>query len=228
MSFGFKLDVWGDYALFTRPEMSVERVTYDVPTPSAARGLVESIYWHPGMHVVIDKIHVLNPIKFTSVRRNEVKSKADASGMKKAVTDSLKLSSIELPAINAKNDILQRASLILMDVRYVIEFHFEMTEKASESDNPAKFANIFRRRIVRGQFYSQPYLGCREFPANFKAWPDDKPVEGYYTGRNPTDRDLGFMLYDMDYGDHQNIVPMFYRPHMVNGVIDVAESEVYR
>lgn len=115
-----------------------------------------------------------------------------------------------------------------MDVRYVIEFHFEMTAKASESDNPAKFAEIFRRRIARGQFYSQPYFGCREFPASFKSWPDDKPVEGYYTGSNPTDRDLGFMLYDMDYSDHQNIVPMFYRPHMVNGVIDVAESEVYR
>jgi CRISPR-associated protein Cas5d len=228
MAFGFKLEAWGDFALFTRPEMSVERVTYDVPTPSAARGIVESIYWHPGMHIVIDKIHVLNPIKFTSVRRNEVKSKATASDMRKAMTDSLKNNKVVLPGINAKDDIVQRASLILMNVRYVIEFHFEMTSKASDSDNPAKFAEIFRRRISRGQFYSQPYFGCREFPANFRAWPEGKSIAGYYSDRDPKDRNLGFMLYDMDYSNPQDIVPMFFRAHMVGGTIDVAGSEVYR
>lgn len=228
MAFGFKLEIWGDYALFTRPEMSVERVSYDVITPSAARGIVESIYWHPGMRVLIDKIHVLNPIQFTSVRRNEVKSKALASNMKRAISDSLKNDAVELPFIDASNDIVQRASLVLKDVRYVIEFHFEMTEEASASDNPAKFSEILRRRISKGQCYSQPYLGCREFAASFRAWPEKQPIHGYYSDVSPDDKDLGFMLYDMDYSNPGSIVPMFYRAHMVNGTIDVAESEVYR
>lgn len=228
MAFGFKLEVWGDFALFTRPEMSVERVTYDVITPSAARGLVESIYWHPGMRIVIDKIHVLNPIAFTSVRRNEVSDKASASSMKTALASSLKSGKVDLPYIDRSSNIMQRASLILTDVRYVIEFHFEMTEKAAPSDNPAKFFEIMRRRISRGQCYSQPYFGCREFPANFRAWPDDTPIRGYYSDFEPGVRDLGFMLYDMDYSNPKDIVPMFFRASMVDGVIDVAGSEVYR
>ena len=228
MAYGFKLEVWGEYALFTRPEMSVERVSYDVPTPSASRGIVESIYWHPGLRVVIDKIHVMNPIKFMSVRRNEVKDKASASNMRKAINDSLKKDKIALPFIDAADDIDQRSSLILQDVRYVIEFHFVMTEKASEGDNPGKFADIFHRRISKGQCYSQPYLGCREFSAHFSEWPDNEPIRGYYADAGSGDKDLGFMLYDMDYSDPENIVPMFFRAHMSNGTIDVAGSEVYR
>lgn len=228
MAFGFRLEVWGDFALFTRPEMSVERVTYDVITPSAARGLVESIYWHPGMHIVIDRIHVLNPIAFTSVRRNEVSDKASASSMKTALANSLRDGKVRLPYIDRSSDIMQRASLVLTDVRYVIEFHFEMTGKAAPSDNPAKFSEIMRRRISRGQCYSQPYLGCREFPASFRAWPDDEPIRGHYSEDEPGVRDLGFMLYDMDYSDPKDIVPTFFRASMVDGVIDVAGSEVYR
>ena len=118
MAYGICVEVWGDRALFTRPELSVERVSYDAMTPSAARGLLESIYWHPGMRYTIDRIHVLNPIRFTNVRRNEVKSKALASTMRTAATGGGKL-----PYINTKDDIQQRASLILIDVRYVIEAH---------------------------------------------------------------------------------------------------------
>ena len=123
MAYGIQIEVWGERALFTRPELSVERVSYDVITPSAARGLIESIYWHPGMRYTIDRIHVLNPIRFTNVRRNEVKSKALASSIRSVMTHGG-----ELPYINTKEDIQQRASLILTDVRYVIEAHFELTE----------------------------------------------------------------------------------------------------
>mgnify|MGYP000335053856 CR=1 FL=1 len=145
MAYGICVEVWGDRALFTRPELSVERVSYDAMTPSAARGLLESIYWHPGMRYTIDRIHVLNPIRFTNVRRNEVKSKALASTMRTAATGGGKL-----PYINTKDDIQQRASLILIDVRYVIEAHFDLTDKATPDDNAGKFKDIIRRRLERG------------------------------------------------------------------------------
>ena len=165
MAYGVQIEVWGDRALFTRPELSVERVSYDVITPSAARGLIESIYWHPGLRYSIEKIHILNPIRFTNVRRNEVKSKALASSMKSAIVNGG-----QLPCINTKEDIQQRASLILTDVHYVIEAHFDLTDKASPEDNPGKFKDIIRRRLERGQCYSAPYFGTREFPAHFKAY----------------------------------------------------------
>ena len=205
MAYGICVEVWGDRALFTRPELSVERVSYDAMTPSAARGLLESIYWHPGMRYTIDRIHVLNPIRFTNVRRNEVKSKALASTMRTAATGGGKL-----PYINTKDDIQQRASLILIDVRYVIEAHFDLTDKAMPDDNAGKFKDIIRRRLERGQCYSMPYFGTRGFYAD------------------ESERDLGFMLYDMDYRDPKNIAPMFFRAVMRNGVIDVAGSEVFR
>ena len=131
MAYGIQVEVWGERALFTRPELSVERVSYDVITPSAARGLIESIYWHPGLRYIIDRIHVLNPIRFTNVRRNEVKSKALASTMRTAIT-----SGGELPFINTKDDIQQRASLILTDVRYVIEAHFEPHRQGDARGQP--------------------------------------------------------------------------------------------
>lgn len=174
---GFQIEVWGPNACFTRPEMKVERVSYDVITPSAARGLLEAIYWHPGMKWVIDRIFVLHPIRFQNIRRNEVKSVA--SGRK--------------PFINAKDDIQQRASMILVNVKYIIEAHFELTEKAAPSDNEGKFADIIHRRLERGQTYHQPCFGCREFPAFFREW-DGRPIRTAYEG----ERDLGYMLYDMD------------------------------
>ena len=204
---GFQIEVWGPNACFTRPEMKVERVSYDVITPSAARGLLEAIYWHPGMKWVIDRIFVLHPIRFQNIRRNEVKSVA--SGRK--------------PFINAKDDIQQRASMILVNVKYVIEAHFELTEKASPSDNAGKFTDIIRRRLERGQAYHQPCFGCREFPAFFREW-DGRPIRTAYEG----ERDLGYMLYDMDYTDRENIRPMFFRAVMRDGVIDLRHCEVIR
>lgn len=221
MAYGFAIEVWGDHALFTRPELSVERMTYDVPTPSAVRGIIESIYWHPGMRIVVDRIQVLNPIEFTTVRRNEVKSKALGPALRSAATGKG-----QLPYINTKDDIQQRAAVVLRDVRYVFEFHFEMTDKANESDNPGKFADILRRRIEKGQCYSQPYFGTREFPVYFKACPDGIRPGGAY--QQTDERDFGLMLFDMDYSKPDDIVPMFYRAVMRNGVIDVSESEVYR
>lgn len=211
------MEVWGPYALFTRPELKTERVSYDVMTPSAARGLLEAVFWHPGMRWRIDRIHVLSEIGFTNIRRNEVKSKVLASSVRAAMAGSGKP-----PAIYTGEDIQQRASMVLTDVRYVIEAHFELTERAAPSDNEGKFIEITRRRLERGQCYHQPYFGCREFPASFRTW------EG---GPIPTiaeTRDLGLMLYDMDYSNPRRIEPMFFHARLEQGVLEVAGQEVLR
>lgn len=218
MGIGVKVKVWGEYALFSRPEMKVERCSYDVITPSAARGILEAIYWHPGMKWVIDKIYVQKPVQFTSIRRNEVKSKISSNNVLPVYNGADK------PLyISTKSDIVQRASLLLRDVSYVIEAHFEMTEKAVESYNPGKFKDIIMRRLKRGECYHTPYFGCREFPANFCLCEDDK-IETAYSG----EKDLGFMLYDMDFSDLDNIQPMFFRALMKDGVINLRDCEVIR
>ena len=218
MGIGVKVKVWGEYALFSRPEMKVERCSYDVITPSAARGILEAIYWHPGMKWVIDKIYVQKPVQFTSIRRNEVKSKISSNNVLPVYNGADK------PLyISTKSDIVQRASLLLRDVSYVIEAHFEMTEKAVASDNPGKFKDIIMRRLKRGECYHTPYFGCREFPANFCLCEDEK-IETAYSG----EKDLGFMLYDMDFSDLDNIQPMFFRALMKDGVINLRDCEVIR
>ena len=148
------LEVWGDYACFTRPEMKTERVSYDVMTPSAARGLLDSIYWHPGMHWIIDRIHVCAPIRFTNLRRNEVKSTVSA----RSARTVMERRKGELYLVTSQ-DIQQRAALLLRDVRYVIDAHFDITDQASDRDNDGKFQDIVKRRIRRGQCYSQPCFG---------------------------------------------------------------------
>ena len=218
MGIGVKVKVWGEYALFSRPEMKVERCSYDVITPSAARGILEAIYWHPGMKWVIDKIYVQKPVQFTSIRRNEGKSKISSNNVLPVYNGADK------PLyISTKSDIVQRASLLLRDVSYVIEAHFEMTEKAVESDNPGKFKDIIMRRLKRGECYHTPYFGCREFPANFCLCEDEKIETAYYG-----EKDLGFMLYDMDFSDLDNIQPMFFRALMKDGVINLRDCEVIR
>lgn len=220
MSKGVRVKVWGDYALFTRPEMKVERCSYDVMTPSAARGILEAIYWHPGMRWVIDRIYVNKPIQFTSIRRNEVKSKISANNVLPVYNGSQKNLSI-----SSKAEIVQRASLLLRDVEYVIEAHFEMTEKANSSDNPGKFKDIVMRRLKKGECFHTPYFGCREFPARFCLY-EDTEISTAYEGE--PQRDLGFMLYDLDYSDPENIQPMFFRALMKKGVIDLQNCEVIR
>ena len=212
-----KVEVWGDYALFTRPEMKVERVSYDVMTPSAARGLLEAIYWHPGMKWVIDKIYVLSPIKFTNIRRNEVSEIVSATNVKKVMggNDAALF-------INTKDCIQQRAAMVLQDVHYVVEAHFVMTDKSAPSDNEGKFCDIMKRRLEKGQCYHQPCFGTREFPAKFRLWKGGNPVTAYPNEK----RDLGYMLFDMDYSDIRNIRPMFFRAVLENGVLDLRECEV--
>lgn len=206
------LEVWGDYALFTRPEMKVERVSYDVMTPSAARGILEAIFWHPGLKWVIDRIHVCAPIRFTNVRRNEVKTVLNARAAKTLMSRGEGESYIV-----TKDEIQQRASMLLRDVRYVIDAHFEMTENAAECDNTGKFCDIIRRRIKKGQFYHQPYFGCREFPAHFgecTTYPEcPEELKG--------ERELGFMLWDMDFSDKENIRPLFFRAKLIDGILYV-------
>ena len=206
------LEVWGDYACFSRPEMKVERVSYDVMTPSAARGLIEAIFWHPGLRWVIDRIQVCAPIRFTNIRRNEVKDVISARTVKTAMEQGRGELYLATP-----NSIQQRAAMVLKDVRYVIDAHFELTDKAAPGDNAGKFQEMTRRRIEKGQFYHQPCFGVREFPAHFQmcavrpACPDELKGE----------RDLGWMLLDMDYSDPANIRPKFFRAVMRDGVIEV-------
>ena len=217
---GVKVKVWGDFALFSRPEMKVERCSYDVITPSAARGILDAVYWHPGLHWVIDKIYVKKPIRFTSVRRNEVKSKILASSLLQAYNGADK------PLyISAREDIVQRASVLLCDVEYVIEAHFEMTDKANATDNPGKFKDIVMRRLRRGECYHMPYFGCREFPAHFCLCEEEEIQTAY---EEVEEKDLGFMLYDMDYTEREDIQPMFFRAVMRRGVIDLRNCEVIR
>lgn len=207
------MEVWGEYACFTRPEMKVERVSYDVMTPSAARGLIESIYWHPGIRWVVDRIHVLAPIRFTNIRRNEVKSTVSASKVKTAMERGRGELYLATP-----QDIQQRASLLLRDVRYVIEAHFDMVpEKVSAGDNSGKFQDIVTRRIAKGQFYHQPCFGCREFPAHFAPCQAIPPCPEELRG----ERDLGYMLYDMDYTNPRDIRPLFFRAVLRDGVLHV-------
>lgn len=219
----FCLEVWGDYACFTRPEMKVERVSYDVITPSAARAVFEAIFWKPAFYWKMKKIEVLNPIKWINLRRNEVGAVAGKS---------------ESP-IYIEEKRQQRAGLFLRDVKYRIyadlvfippqnrqktqnplpEYLLDSIEKNElmedrGNENPAKYNAMFERRAKKGQCFFQPYFGCREFSCFFK--PVD--LEREFAQPIPESRDLGFMLYDMDYSDN-NIKPAFFRAKMENGVI---------
>ena len=217
MAHGVKLLVRGDYACWTRPEMKAERVSYDVMTPSAARGILEAIYWKPQIRWVIDRIRVFAPIRFTNIRRNEVASKIPTGTVKSAMKGG-----VQVLALYADQDRQQRASLLLKDVCYGIEARFEVVD-ATEADGcinaePAgKHLDIFNRRLKKGQCFHRPYLGTREFAARFEpveTWPEcPDALKG--------ERDLGFMLHDIDFGD--NMTPRFFRARMVDGVIDVQQ-----
>ena len=211
-----QVEVCGEYACFTRPEMKTERVSYDCMTPSAVWGLLESIFWHPGLRYVIDRIHVCAPICFTNIRRNEVKDTISARRVKTVMergTGELYLA--------APESIQQRAAMVLRDVHYVIDAHFDMTKNAAPSDNPGKFQDIIKRRLERGQCYSMPYFGTREFSAHFRRCTELPPCPEELKGT----RDLGWMLWDMDYSDPQNITPKFFRASLVDGVMTVPAPE---
>jgi len=218
----FCIEVWGDYACFTRPEMKVERVSYDVITPSAARAVFEAIFWKPAIQWRVKKIEVLNPISWISVRRNEVG----------------KLMSPQSKQIFIEEERQQRAGLFLRDVAYRLyaemEFINPKNRKLNETpadlkdqeeevilrstENPGKYNAIFERRAKKGQCFNQPYLGCREFSCNFKLIDNPEKEE-----KRPIEetRDLGFMLYDMDFTEEKDPKPMFFRAQFNHGVIEV-------
>lgn len=224
----FCIEVWGDYACFTRPEMKVERVSYDVITPSAARSVFEAIFWKPAIRWNVNKIEVLNPIKWISVRRNEIGA----------------VMSDRSPHLFIEDNRQQRAGLFLRDVHYRLyaELEFvnpknrsqharavnealidsEERELIAKDENPGKYNGMFERRARKGQCFNQPYLGCREFSAHFRLVEnpqnkDKKPIQ--------EDRELGFMLYDMDFTNPENPQAMFYRPQMKQGVIKVPPKD---
>jgi CRISPR-associated protein Cas5d len=213
------LEVWGDWACFTRPEMKVERVSYDIITPSAARAIFEAIFWKPAIKWQITKIEVLNPIKWTSIRRNEVGAVA-----------SPKVKEI---IIEEDKNRQQKASLLLKDVRYRLHAQLifiptrlrknDKKESYSKDENPGKYQGMFERRAAKGQCYTQPYLGTREFTTSFKLI-DEKDINNLQEPIKE-DKDFGFMLYDMDFSNKENPQPMFYRPVMKQGVIEVPNED---
>lgn len=216
MAYGIKLHVWGDYACFTRPEMKVERVSYDVITPSAARGILEAIHWKPAIRWVIDRIHVLKPVRFESIRRNELGnckiSTSKVSGaMKRRSTQNLNF------LIDDGDNRQQRATTLLRDVSYIIEAHFELTDKAGADDSVGKHLDIFNRRARKGQFFHQPCLGNREFPAYFSLVESEADFPGSELALDS--KDLGWMLHDIDFAN--NAEPTFFRAKLNNGIIEV-------
>ena len=209
MSYGIKLRVWGEYACFSRPEMKVERVSYDVMTPSAARGILEAIHWKPAIRWVIDAIHVLRPIKFDNVRRNEVSSKISKPNPETVMATNKRLFFLVDDGDNRQ----QRATTLLRNVEYIIEAHFELTDKAGTDDNEGKHLAIFNRRARNGQFFHQPCLGCREFPAFFELLEGELPVS-CYSGQT---KELGYMLLDIDFA--HGMTPLFFKAVMEDGII---------
>lgn len=232
MNFGITLKVSGDYALFSRPEMKVERVSYDVMTPSAARGILEAIYWKPQIRWVVDEIQVLNPIRFTNIRRNEISSKISIKGA--AGVNAAMLNPEIRPSMDVAENRQQRASLLLKDVAYVIKAHVKVldfrVEKGgdvfSEAEAVGKHLEMFKRRARKGQAFHQPYFGCREFPVCFKLIENEAEIpqpDESFAG----EKDLGFMLHDIEFDADRatrkvrSTTPHFFRATMTNGVIKV-------
>jgi CRISPR-associated protein Cas5d len=206
------LEVSGDFACFTRPEMKVERVSYDVMTPSSARAILESILWKPAIRWQIDKIEVLKPIRWVSVRRNEVGATISVRNVQAVMNKG-----VGHLCLNIEDERQQRAGLFLRDVTYRIYAHFELQPNVGENNTSAKFLDMFERRVEKGQCVNQPYLGCREFACNF--WLVD-PVQAQSNPISET-RDLGWMLYDMDYSDTTDPQPRFFRAALENGILRV-------
>ena len=215
MGYGIKLLVWGDFACFSRPEMKVERVSYDVLTPSAARGILSAIHWKPAIEWRVDRIRVLNKIKFANIRRNEVEGKVLIS----TAVSAAKGVEVDLHQY-AASERQQRATLMLRDVAYVIEAHFEMTDKAGDDDTPEKHYNIFLRRARNGACFHTPCMGLREFPARFRLLDDDE----YFPNSHYHDQgeiDLGYIMHSIDF--ENDMQPRFFRATMKNGIIEVPE-----
>jgi CRISPR-associated protein Cas5d len=220
----FCLEISGELACFTRPEMKVERVSYDIMTPSAARAVFESILWKPAIHWQPEKIEVLAPIRWTTIRRNEVGSKVSAGNVKSAMQKGS--GSI---ALYVEEERQQRASLLLRDVRYRITASFSMTGRAGAEENAQKFAEMFARRAAKGQCINQPYLGCREFACDFRLVEQGEKAAAIHEELRG-ERDLGWMLYDLDFSDPASPQPRFFHARMTDGVVQIPswDSEAVR
>lgn len=206
----FRLHVWGPYACFTRPEMKVERVSYDVMTPSSARGILEAILWKPAIKWIVTRVDVLKPVRWASVRRNEVGAVISVNNL----TAAMSRGTGDL-GLYVEEERQQRAGLILRDVEYVIHAHFVMTDKVGPGDNAGKFLEMFRRRAESGQCFHQPYFGCREFAVSWELLQEGKEVRPISESR-----DLGWMLHDMIHATDA-IKPAFFRAQIVDGSVKV-------
>ncbi len=233
MGYGFKVMLEGDYACFTRPELKVERVSYDVPTPGALEGLFKSVYWKPAIRYVIDTIIVFQPIDFINIRRNEVKDKVLYSAVRSQMNGKG-----GNPCIYTSENRSQRASMVLKNVKYGVEFHFELTglKDEREEDGENKHYNMIKRRLEKGQYFRTPCLGYSEFPVKKMELVQSFDMELISSAvLEMGDVDLGYMSYRVQFadegrpknGDWENpkfsdeASTVYYRPHMVNGVIDV-------
>ena len=206
------LKVWGEFACFTRPEMKVERVSYDVMTPSAARGVLEAIYWKPQIRWVVRSIQVLKAIQFTNIRRNELGGVGPSDRTLKSYLSGEKTTAL---AQVIEDDRQQRAATILKDVAYLVNAHYVVLDK---TDPPQKHYEMFKRRASKGQCFHRPYLGCREFVADFDWHEVDQPaIDESLAGK----RDLGFMLHDIDFDN--DMTSRFFRAEMENGLIVVPD-----
>jgi len=212
MSYGVKLRVWGEWACFTRPEMKVERVSYDVMTPSAARAVIEAIYWKPSIRWIIDRIHVLNPIQFDNIRRNELDKKLAQGAVNKVMREGHPPIEIFI-----EDNRQQRTAMVLRNVAYIIEAHFEPMK--DDGENAGKHLDTFNRRAKKGQCHHQPYLGTREFSASFE------PVDVIPASSLRGEQDLGFMLFDMDFSDLKDVQPLFFRAKMNDGIIEIPHPD---
>lgn len=239
MSYGITLHISGDFACFTRPEMKVERVSYDVITPSAARGILEAIYWKPQIRWVIDRIHVLKPIRFTNIRRNEVGAKASAP-----TAAAMKGETVAAAGILIEDARQQRAATLLTNVAYVIEAHFDILDFRFEKNGPelpakdceGKHLDMFNRRACDGQCFHQPCLGNREFPARFTLLEDGVPFPPSELPPEQLNKELGWMLHDIAYlpadknakdsfltnrGKRVRAEPRFFNAKLENGILTV-------
>lgn len=232
MNYGIYLKVAGDYALFSRPEMKVERVSYDVMTPSAARGILDAIYWKPQFRWLIDEIHVLKPIRFTNIRRNEIASRISVKGAT-GVNAAMKDPSIR-PSLDVSTDRQQRASLLLKDVAYLIKAHVHLLdhrveaggEPVAEAEAVGKHLDMFKRRARKGQVFHQPYFGCREFPVQFELIEKAEDIpQPDASLAGPTK--LGYMLHDIEFDQDRktnrvkSATPHFFHAEMNDGIIKV-------
>lgn len=205
---------WGKYACFTRPEMKAERVSYDVMTPSAARGIMDAIYWHPGVSWVIQRIWVRKPVKFTNIRRNELKSVMNG----KAVVSAIMKSDV-LPTCNPNDDRTQRASMVLKDVDYYIQAYVTVDEQRC-GHTAQEVDRMIVKRLEKGQCYHRPCFGCREFPVQFEMTDEIPPCPEELVG----EQDLNWMFWDFNYGKPgSQPKPLFFRPVMKDGLIEVPE-----